>query len=74
LSVDFHPALSEPTPQYAQRQIMLAAKSLRRSLLVSNSVDQPFDLLAASPLANANPSDFRHSDSASKNTPVRGLL
>jgi hypothetical protein len=28
-----------------------------------------FDLLAASPLPNANLSDFRHADSASKNTP-----
>jgi hypothetical protein len=32
---------------------------------------QPFDLLAASPLPNANLSDFRHADSASKTRPVR---
>ena len=30
---------------------------------------QLFDLLAASPLLNANFSDFRHADGASKNTP-----
>jgi hypothetical protein len=32
---------------------------------------QPFDLLAASPLPNANLSDFRHVDSASKTRPAR---
>jgi hypothetical protein len=32
---------------------------------------QPFDLLAALPLPNANLSDFRHADSASKTCPVR---
>jgi hypothetical protein len=32
---------------------------------------QSFDLLAASPLPNANLSDFRHADSASKTRPVR---
>jgi hypothetical protein len=32
---------------------------------------QSLDLLAASPLPNANLSDFRHADSASKTRPVR---
>ena len=32
---------------------------------------QMFDLLAASPLPNANLSDFRHADSASKTRPRR---
>jgi hypothetical protein len=32
---------------------------------------QLFDLLAASPLPNANLSDFRHADSTSKTRPAR---
>jgi hypothetical protein len=32
---------------------------------------QSFDFLAASPLPNANLSDFRHADSASKTRSVR---
>jgi hypothetical protein len=32
---------------------------------------QPFDLLAASPPSNANLSDFRHANNASKTRPLR---
>jgi hypothetical protein len=71
LSVDLHPALSEPSLQCAQRQIMLATKFAPPQSAGFEFRHQLFDLLAASPLPNANLSDFCHADSASKTRPVR---
>jgi hypothetical protein len=66
LALDFHPAPSEPTLQCAQRQIMVLTKFTPLQPTGFEFRHQTFDLLAASPLANANLSDFRHADTASK--------
>src|SRR5262245_3546729 len=71
LSLGFHPAPSEPTPQCAQRQIMLLTKFTPTPSAGFDLLHQPFELLSASPLPNANHSDFRHADSASKTRPGR---
>ncbi|MGA8658910.1 MAG: hypothetical protein WB586_22495, partial [Chthoniobacterales bacterium] len=71
LSVDFHPASSEPTLQCAQRQIMLVTKFAPPQSTGFEFSYQSFDLLAASPLPNAYLSDFRHADTTSKTRPAR---
>src|SRR5260370_27130225 len=73
LSVDFHPALSEPTLQCAERQIMFLTKFAPAQSTAFEFRHQSFDLLAASPLPNANLFDFRHADSAAKTRRVRSL-
>jgi hypothetical protein len=76
LSVDFHPAPSEPTLQCAKHQIMLVTKFAPPQSTGFEFPHQSFDLLAASPLPNANLSDFRHARQCIKNTPrpLGGLL
>jgi hypothetical protein len=71
LSLDFHPSPSEPTLQRAQRQIMLVTKFAPPQSTGFEFPHQSFDLLAASSLPNANLSDFRHVDSASKTRSAR---
>jgi hypothetical protein len=62
---------SEPALQCAQRQIMFVTKFALPHSTGFESPHQSFDLMATSPLPNANLSDFRHADSASKTRCVR---
>jgi hypothetical protein len=71
LILDFHPALSEPTLQCAERQIMFLTKLAPAQSTAFEFRHQSFDLLAVSPLPKANLFDFRHADSASKTRCVR---
>ena len=59
----------EPTLQCAHRQIMLLTKFTPPKPTGFEFRHQAFDLLAASPLPNANHSDFRHADVHQKHAP-----
>src|SRR6476660_6904499 len=61
--------LLQPTLQCAQRQIVFVTKFAPPQSAGFEFRHQLFDLLAASPLPNANLSDFCHADSASKTAP-----